>query len=136
LQETNREIYEKRIKIISDYFNVSSDCAVFMYYRRKRGYPWKRSTDIKYLHWNIQLQNALIKLDMIIDFNWKLLEFGNEYEELERHGIDIYNQPKYVIETNPRRDIENTTWQYNISKKRKQQQRREIKQILKSIGLL
>ncbi len=79
--------FEIRIDAISKYFGISKDAALYIYLRKKR--TWKRLDDPKYLRWCIQLQNALVKADRCIGFDWKKLQFGEENLELTKHGITI-----------------------------------------------
>ena len=76
-----------RIKSISEYLGVSKEASLYIYLRKKRS--MKKKSDPKYLRWSIQLQNALVKADKCIGFNWKNLQFGQEENELIKHGIAI-----------------------------------------------
>lgn len=84
--------YKEKINAIKTYFNISSEAAIYIYYRRKRSFPWKKKYDPKYLFWNAKLQNALIYMDSIIDFEWNSLEFGKESEIMAKYGVELDSQ--------------------------------------------
>lgn len=88
--------YEDKIKIIQDYFGVSEICAIYLYHRRRRGVPWHKFSDPKYLEWSIQLQNAIIYLDTIAGFDWHSLEFGFEEIQFTKNGIDVNQMDKKI----------------------------------------
>jgi hypothetical protein len=97
--------------IISNYFNISYDASTYLYYRRRKSFPWKKKNSAKYLFWNAKFQNALISLDKVKDFNWKLLEFGKEYEYLQLHNIDIESQDTNLFrELNKNKFISKDGW--------------------------
>ena len=81
--------YEKKIEIIREYFGVSEMCAIYLYHRRRRGVPWYKPGDIKYLEWSIQLQNAILHLDTVHAFDWRGLEFGYEEIQFIKNNIDL-----------------------------------------------
>jgi hypothetical protein len=89
--------YEEKIKIIQEYFGVSEICAIYIYHRRRRGAPWYKPSNQKYLEWNIQLQNAIIYLDTIVGFDWYSLEFGFEEIQFAKNGIDINKMENKII---------------------------------------
>jgi hypothetical protein len=86
---SHRISYEKRIEIIRDYFGVSEMCAIYLYHRRRRGVPWYKPGEPKYLEWSIQLQNAILHLDTIHAFDWHGLEFGYEEIHFTKNNIDL-----------------------------------------------
>lgn len=88
--------YNDKIKAIKSYFNISEQSAKYLYHRRRRGYPWKKASEVGYIAWNIQLQNALVKADTIALFNWENLKFDNDVQILSEHGIIIEEQPKNI----------------------------------------
>ena len=90
--EEKKTLYVLKINTIMEYYNISNEAAIYIYFRRKRSYPWRKKTDPKYLFWNARLQNALIKADSIIGFNWAALEYGKEEDALKKYGIDIATQ--------------------------------------------
>lgn len=83
-----------KILAIQNYFGVSEQCAAYLYYRRKRGTPWKTSSDPKYLEWSVQLQNAIIWLDTVSGFKWSSLEFGFEDIQFMKYNIEVRLMPK------------------------------------------
>lgn len=38
----DQEIYMKKIRIIQTYYGISENAAIYIYYRRKRSYPWRK----------------------------------------------------------------------------------------------
>lgn len=89
--------YEEKIKLIQEYFGVSELCAIYLYHRRRRGIPWHKPSDAKYLEWSIQLQNAIIYLDTITGFDWRGLEFGYEEIQFIKNNIDLTRMPDTII---------------------------------------
>lgn len=89
--------YEGKIKIIQEYFGISELCAIYLYHRRRRGIPWHKPSDPKYLEWSIQLQNAIICLDTITGFDWRGLEFGYEEIQFIKNNIDISKMPESIV---------------------------------------
>ena len=81
--------YEKRIEIIREYFGVSEMCAIYLYHRRRRGVPWYKLGEPKYLEWSIQFQNAILHLDTVHAFDWRGLEFGYEEIQFIKNNIDL-----------------------------------------------
>lgn len=129
--------YNDRIMAIQRYYEISEIAAIYIYFRRKRSYPWKKKSDPKYLFWNAKLQNALILADTIFGFDWESLEYGKEEEMLKNYGIDINTQPNDLFRkkeepNNTFIDEEGNEWQY-VSKK-KNVNPDEL--ILQMIGLL
>ena len=83
MEMNGRNSYQATLDLIRDYFGVSDTCASYLYHRSFRS---KRKDD-KYMLWNVKLQNALIKADKCLGLDWTALQFGQEYEELAKHGI-------------------------------------------------
>ena len=88
--------YKDNIQTISSYFGISEDAAKYIYHRRRRGFPYKKETDPYFLKWCVQLQNALIKADMLDNFNWTDLKFGEDVDVLLSNGIKVDAQPKNI----------------------------------------
>jgi hypothetical protein len=88
--------YEQKIKIIQEYFGVSEMCAIYLYHRRRRGVPWHKPDDPKYLEWTIELQNAILHLDTIPGFDWRSLEFGYEEIQFMRNNIYLNNMSSKI----------------------------------------
>ncbi len=133
-EEVKRK-YNERIDAIQRYYDISYIAAVYIYFRRKRSFPWKKKSDPKYLYWNAKLQNALIYADSIFGFDWEAMEYGKEEETLKSCGIDVSAQsnnlyrnkevPTSIVDEN------GSEWQIvNRSKKNP-----DIA-VLRSIGLL
>lgn len=89
--------YEDRITIIREYFGVSEMCAIYLYHRRRRGAPWYKPGDSKYLEWTTKLQNAIIYLDTIAGFDWRGLEFGYEELQFVKNNIDVHTMPSDIF---------------------------------------
>ncbi len=101
--------YENKIKMIEQYFGVSHICAMYIFHRRRKGFPWKTKSDPKYLDWNMQLQNAIIYLDTIVGFDWENLEFGFEEIQFIKNNIDVNSMPKCpVVLKGGEKNIRNT----------------------------
>jgi hypothetical protein len=71
---------------------VTHECAEYIYYRRKKGIPWKSRGDEKYLEWSMQLQNGLIELGKTYGVDWSAIEFDKENEAFEKYGISMVKQ--------------------------------------------
>ncbi len=80
--------YNTKIKAISAYFDVSYGCAIYMYHRRKRGSPWKKKDDPKYLEFTKSLQDKLVILDKIGSVSFTSLKFSDEGKILLNLGYD------------------------------------------------
>ena len=91
--ESTKISYNNKINAISSYFGVSFNAAKYMYNRRQRGFPYKHETDMLFLEWSIQLQNALVKADKISGFNWDDLNFDNDINILNTNNIKVNDQP-------------------------------------------
>ena len=88
--------YKDKIKIICEYFGVSELCAAYLYHRRRRGTPWYKPGDPKYLEWTIRLQNAIIYMDTIAGFDWRSMEFGYEEIQFIKNNIDVNDMPDTI----------------------------------------
>jgi len=86
--QAKKKYFQITIVKIAEHFQVSANCANYMYHRAYRS-KYKGS---KYLPWTVNLQNALIKADYAYGFNWSKLQFGLEEEVLSKFGIDIDTQ--------------------------------------------
>lgn len=131
-----KQQYNEKINAIKIYFEVSSEAAVYIYYRRKRSFPWKKKGDQKYLYWNAKLLQKLIQMDSILDFDWRSMEFGKEEEVFRKYDIvDKEGYIKFKREDKKKKpekylDENGEEWvTYNISFK-------QYEPILQSIGLL
>jgi hypothetical protein len=101
--------YTDTISEIQTYFLVSYDCAKYMFHRAIR----HKKRDDKYLEWTLALQNAIVKADKCLGFNWDLLLFGQEEKILANHGIHLSDMEKYVFKWG-----DNDEWT-TVKKKRK-----------------
>jgi len=137
----NKPNYSQKINSLCSYFNVSKDAAIYMYHRRRRGFPYKKKDDPKYLEWSIPLQNAFVKADRIETFNWNKISFDSDISVLEENKLFVANQPKDIYvndicEKNIKdEEIKNPAdegWTLVTKKKAYQHQR----QLLKILGLL
>lgn len=90
---TNRIIpYDERIGAIMRFLGISQAAAGFIYHRKRRGAPFTRPENNKFLEWSLRLQNALVKADECIGWDWEEVRFGEEAQALARHDIYIENQ--------------------------------------------
>lgn len=95
-------LYDEMISVIMKYFNVSQSAAIFIYHRKRRGFPFKKKGDPKFLEWTLRLQNALVKADECIGWDWEELRFGDEEKTLAQHEIFLDKQSdKKVFQNNP-----------------------------------
>jgi hypothetical protein len=85
-------LYEERITIIMDFLGISQEAAAFIYHRKRYGSPFKKSDDPKYMEWTLRLQNALVKADECVDWDWDEIKFGLEEQALIQNGIMIEDQ--------------------------------------------
>ena len=85
----------KIILAISNFFNISKECSIYIYYRFKRSL--RKPNDKKYLFYSIQFQNALVRADKTLGIDWLTLDFANELCTLEKNGIDIEEQDNKVF---------------------------------------
>lgn len=86
--------YEERVRYLMQFLGVSRGAAIFIYHRKRRGKPFHHPGDPKYLHWSTELQNALVKADKCIGWDWEHLQFGREIDALEEQGIYLDEQTK------------------------------------------
>ena len=125
---------EEKIDTIMTYYNISYIAARYIYFRRRRSFPWKKKSQSGYLYWNAKLQNALIYADSIFGFDWHSMEYGNEEETLKIYGIDVKTQSNNLFRTKTPKseyvDNDGIVWNIVVSKKSKEET------ILKSAGLL
>lgn len=97
LSDTER--YRLTIKSIINYYNISKDCALYLYHRVSICPVW-----------NIQLQNALVKLDKC-GVDWSGVSLNREDTILKGHGI-ILNE---VAETDIIRHVGAKTISSSVS---------------------
>ena len=134
--ESNEEKYTQNISIIQQYFDISEDAATYIFFRRKRSFPWKKKQDNGYLFWNAKFQNALIAADSIIGFDWKSLEYGKEEEVLKKYGIYVCIQSNNLFRERKNDEIiiyDDNEWTF-ISKRKKSLSSNKI--ALQKMGLL
>ena len=114
------------IELISSYFNVSKACATYMYYRRRRGFPYKEPNDPRFIEWSMQCQNMFVRLDKE-DINWDELEYKKDIQQISDMGIE-FDVPKNKHITNER---ENTAdgWSVYISDATIKLQKQKLKKM-------
>lgn len=93
---------KEKIDLISSYFNVSTECASYMYFRRRRGYPFKKSDDQRYIAWDMEAQNTLVRLDNE-EINWDDLQYQTDLEQIRDMGIS-FDVPKHKHIVNPQKE--------------------------------
>lgn len=125
--------YNERISIIMEYFNISTDAAKFIYHRKRRSYPFTKRDDDKFLYWDRRLQNALIKADKCIGWDWKKIQFGEEEKLLKQYNIFIEKQSKSFIFKNEPSKINDLDWT-KVENKRKNKTRKN--KTLRIMGLV
>lgn len=84
--------YDERIATIMDFFGISKEAAVYIYHRKRRGYPFKKRGSPKFLEWTLKLQNALVKADECLGWDWDEVQFGSEEKALAQHDIYVDQQ--------------------------------------------
>jgi hypothetical protein len=99
-KHTNKHTYNENLIAIEQFFHVSKKCAKYMYHRRRRGYPYNKNKNENYIIWTIQLQNALIKADLLIEWDWSNIIFQNDIKTLQDHGIYVNKQPYTIYKNN------------------------------------
>lgn len=134
---------QQKVKIISEYFGVKEETALYILHRRKRGFKrvLKQNEDM-YLPWTIELQNAIILSDDYVGIDWNSVQFGKEEEVLNKHEIYLKDMPKKRIrDTKPINEIKcnlhepkkNDGWTEVISKKKKRDDKKNVILFLKSM---
>jgi hypothetical protein len=134
---SNNYTYNEKINSIHNYFGVSTNAAKYMFNRRRRGFPWKKSNDVNYLKWDIQLQNAFIEADTLLNFNWGNLKFSNDIQILSDYGITIESQLKTVnknVKPGVKKIKENTDGEWTVVTTNRK--KLNEKHVLKFIGFL
>ena len=136
--------YNEKIKVISESFGISKMAAKYIYHRRRRGYPYKKVGNHNFIQWSTKLQNALIKADGIVDWDWDNLLFSEDVKKLMEHGINVDEESNKIVIKNAQAsgnshkqnspDIESTDdgWTVVTNNMSKLSQ----KYILRKIGLL
>jgi hypothetical protein len=85
--------YTKAVSAIQIYFDVSKECAEFIYHRKRRSSEWVKLNDpSKYLPWSSKLLNHLVRLGRISNIDWSNIKFGHEYEyeAIDDIGSDLH----------------------------------------------
>ncbi len=107
--------YKKILEEIEKYFGVSTLCAQYLFHRALRS---KRNDD-NFLPWNVKLQNALIKADKCLGIVWEKIIFGDEEDELKKHGLYLEDMPDTVFKWIETEDQEDCEWKVVSYKKNK-----------------
>lgn len=81
----NKKTREQTLAIIQNAFGVSEECANYL---RDRALYFKRNNML----WSPGLQNAIIQLDQIKNFNWSALKPENENDTFVAYGIAFDNE--------------------------------------------
>jgi hypothetical protein len=127
--------YNDKIKTIMGYFGVSKQAAKYIFHRRRRGFPWKKSGDVNYLQWSIQIQNALVLAGSLKEFKWDVLKFNDEIQTLLDHDIIIADQPE-SIQINKTDSFKDESFDDGWTVVKKRKPLLVQKHILKDIGLI
>jgi hypothetical protein len=125
--------YEERLIIIMDFFGISRKASKFIYHRKRRGYPFKKRDDFKFLEWDLRLQNALVKADECIDWDWNELKFGYEEHVLSQNDILLEDQSDTDIFKHEKKKMLDDGW--TLVKDSKRLKQRQIK-VLQTLGFL
>jgi hypothetical protein len=146
MRDVNMKIVNKRrcndekkacVINIMNFFGISQEAATFLYHRKRRSYPFKKRSDPKFLEWTLSLQNALIKADKCVDWDWDALKFGLEEQILLQHDIWIEAQSNTKIFKNVKKEKEKEKEKENDegwtivkdAKKIKQHQNKSLKML-------
>ena len=108
--------YNDNLDLIKEYYGVSNECAEYLFYRSYRS----KCKGLKFLKWNIKLQNAIVKADKCIGINWNNLIFGQEENDLCVYGIDVSKIDNDTFRWcihNEKDYIKNDEWTIVINKK-------------------
>jgi hypothetical protein len=122
--------YGERIEAIMTFFGVSKEAAGFVYHRKRRGFPFTKKTDPKFLEWTLKLQNALIKADECVSWDWVDLKFGEEEKILAQNDIFVDNQSDTVIFKHDKKEEEADGWTTVKNDKKNKQRRNKTLQIM------
>ena len=123
--------YDERIIALTKFFGISHACAGFLYHRRRRGKPFKDAADPKYLGWSFRLQNALVKADACIGWDWSRVHFGTEDAELAKYDIHVDQQTDVVYRNIAPESEDADGW--SVVKRDKQEKSRYAR-IVQTIG--
>jgi hypothetical protein len=123
----DRVSYEERLALITDFFGISHAAAKFLYHRKRQGFPCKKRGDPKFLAWSLSLQNALVKADECVDWEWDDLKFGSEEKALTQSDISLEDQSDTVVFKHEKKETSYDGWtMVKDSKKIKQQQTKAL----------
>lgn len=131
-----KQQYNEKINAIKTYFDVSAEAAVYIYYRRKRSFPWKKKGDPKYLYWNAKLLYKLIQMDNILDFDWRSMEFGKEEEIFQKYNVVDKDTPISFKKEEKKKKSETYIDENGEEWNHRPQSLKHIESILQNIGLL
>ncbi len=117
---------EYNINAIKEYYGISRNTALYIYYRFLRS----KRTDDKYLPWTLQFQNALVYADKILGIDWINLKFEDENMILDKNGVDIDEIDNNTIFKWTDKMEQNNEW-IQVSRKKKY----DYKHTVKKLGL-
>ena len=131
-EEKTSLVPDQMLQSIMNFYNVSEECADYLYTRASRS----KRKGLKYMPWNIQLQNAIVKADKCLGLEWDKLQFGQEAETLKYRGIIVNEMPIIIFKWNKNctlNEEELNEWTTVINKKNKKKNRNNI---IESCGLI
>jgi hypothetical protein len=95
-EKVNQYTYSDKLRTISSYFGVSMPAAKYLFHRRRCGMPYKGYNMPNFLPWSFQLQNALVKADVVPEWDWGSLEFDTDITTLSDYGLNVVDQSKTI----------------------------------------
>lgn len=122
--------YEERISAIEKFFGISTPAATFIYHRKRRGHPFKTPTDDKYIEWNIKIQNALVKADECIGWDWDEVHFGKELHALAQHDIHVDKQSSTEVYKHDKKEDSEDGWTVAKNTKKEKYQYKKTLQFM------
>ncbi len=100
--------YREKIQLISTFFNIPKQAAIYLYHRRRQSFPFKKINMKKYLNWNLSIQNGLVKImGENPDIDWGSYNFTDEEKLFSKYGIDIGVKTYKVYKNKPKKIFDN-----------------------------
>ena len=75
------------------------------------------------MEWNLRLQNALVKADECVDWDWDELKFGSEEQALAQSDISLEDQSDTVIFKHEKKETDDANGWTVVQDTRKIKQR-------------
>jgi hypothetical protein len=122
--------YAERLALIMDFFGISKAASEFLYHRKRRDFPCKKLSDSNFLKWDLRLQNALVKADECVDWEWDDLKFGYEEQALAKSDIFLEDQSTTVVFKHEKKGTSEDGWTVVKDFKKIKQQQTKTLQIM------